>query len=151
MAKLDLWLGVVVAPRNAVSTVGSRYWQIGELLREVEKFTSVIGLQTRRRPIRTVRRHVQSNFESLCDIGGCLSGTDRGRGVDIRGSTHTLPVCQRATRRAVSHISIEASGCTAVRMIISRHDDHRLKSTREVPEAWNRFDALLHLQNKIGK
>ena len=59
--------------------------------------------------------------------------------VDVRRAADALPVGDRAARRAVRDVVVEASRRAAVGVIVAGHDDDRLQHPREVPEARQRL------------
>ena len=136
-------MGAVASPARQRS--GSWRANCGEL-RRVEGLAADAG-----GAVRAVGVGVQGDLEALAVVGGGLRVGERRAGIDVGGAAHALPVGDRAARRAVGLVLVEAPAGAAVAVVVAGHHDGRLLAAREVPEPRQRLAVAVHLLDQVGQ
>ena len=153
--QLHLRLGRPVAPGDAVGAVGGGGIDARVVGRESGELARVEALELRLAvPVRAVGA-ARGGRSRIPDSGSRRPGRPRCGvfGIDVGGAAHALPVGDRAARRAVRLVLLEAADGAAVGMVVAGHHHCRLLVSRQEPEprqwlAVSRFICSIRLASR---
>ena len=148
--QLHLRLGRPVAPGDAVGPVGRRGIDARVVGRQSGELARVEVLELRLAiPVLAVGQRVEGDLESLTLEVGDLRIRDGRVRIDVGGAAHALPVGDRAARRAVRLVLLEAADGAAVGMVIAGHHHCGLQVSRQEPEPRQWLLLEVHLLDQV--